>query len=79
MEKAEQDKAALAKRRYEKRLSRLNDQSMRQRKELDHKTTNLADAGKTDKAKKALIAKALQRSKNKKSSGPETGTKDSPR
>ena len=78
-EQAEQDKAALAKRRYEKRLSRLNDQSMRQRKELDHKTTNLADAGKTDKAKKALIAKALQRSKNKKSSGPETGTKDSPR
>ena len=66
-EKDEQVKAALAKLRYEKRQSRLNDQSVRERKKLDDKTADLANANQTTDAKKALIAKALQRSKNKKS------------
>ena len=78
-EKSEQNKAALAKQRYEKRLSRLNNQSIRQQKELDHKTANLASATKTDDAKKALIAKALTRRKNKKSLDPGNNKEDSPR
>jgi len=78
-EKAEQNKATLAKLRYEKRLSRLNDQSSRQRKELDKKTANLADTNKTGAAKKALIAKALTRRKNKKPSGPENNPRDASR
>jgi len=52
VEKTEQDKASLAKQRYEKRMARLKDQSIRERKELDHKTANLANTNKTVDAKK---------------------------
>lgn len=68
-EKAEQRKATLAKRRYEKHLARLNEKTVRQRKELDSKTETLNTTSASDQAKKALIAKALQRSKNKASAG----------
>ena len=77
-EQAELHKAALAKLRYEKRLSRLSDQSSRQRKELDRKTAHLADTNKTDTAKKALIARALARRKNKNPAGPENNKPDAP-
>ena len=79
VEKTEQNKATLAKQRYEKRLSRLNNQSIRQRKELDHKTANLASTSKTDDAKKALIAKALTRRRNKKSTDLGNNKEDPPR
>lgn len=66
LEKIEQEKAALAKFRYDKHLARQNDKTVRQRKELDAKTAELADVNKSVDAKKALIAKALQRSKKRK-------------
>ena len=78
VEKAEQNKAALAKLRYEKRLSRLNDKTIRQQKELNQKTANLANTNKTDAAKKDLIAKALERRKNKAPSAPGNNTPDVP-
>lgn len=61
-----QGKADVAKFRYEKRLSRLNNQDKRQRRELDEKTAQLSDNNKAIDARKALIAKALKRNQNKK-------------
>lgn len=66
--KQDQEKSETAKQRYEKRLARLNTQSTRQQKELDQKSADLENITTSEDAKKALIAKALQRSKNKKSS-----------
>jgi len=64
----DQKKSETAKQRYEKRLARLNSQSTRQQKELDQKSAELEHNNKSEDAKKALIAKALKRSKKKKSS-----------
>ena len=69
--KTEQEKAALAKYRYEKRLTRQNEQAVRQRRKLDSKTAVLTDKEKSEDAKKALIAKALQRKKSKKNPDPD--------
>ncbi len=64
-EKTEQHKAALAKIRYEKHLARQKEKSVRQRKQLDTKTETLKTTSASDDAKKALIAKALQRQKSR--------------
>lgn len=68
-EAAEQEKAARAKYRYEKRLTRLNEETVRQRKELDSKTAILKDTNSSEDAKRALIAKALKRKGSKSSLG----------
>lgn len=62
---AEQNKAALAKNRYEKHIARQKEKTVRQRKQLDTKTETLKTADASDDAKKALITKALQRQKNR--------------
>ncbi len=64
-EETEQHKAALAKYRYEKHLARQSEKTVRQRKQLDSKTEILKTTNADNEAKKALIAKALQRKKNK--------------
>jgi len=64
-QKLAQEKADLAKQRYENRLTRLNNQSVRQRRQLDQKTTLLSQSEDPDQLKKDLIAKALKKNKNK--------------
>jgi len=64
-QKAAQEKADLAKQRYENRLTRLNNQSVRQRRQLDQKTTLLSQSEDPDQLKKQLIAKALKKNKKK--------------
>jgi len=68
VQKETKHKADLAKQRYENRLNRLEQQSAAQRKKLDYKSTMLSQSDSTDKLKKDLIAKALQKNKSKKPS-----------
>lgn len=71
-EKISQEKATLARQRYENRLSRLYKQTSRQRKQLDNKSVILSTSKDSSEVKKDLIAKALQRNKRKKPSSGQT-------
>lgn len=57
--------ALLAKARYQKRLTRLESQTVRERNKLDNKSAQFSDLKNKDQIKKELIAAALKRSKNK--------------
>ncbi len=78
LQRVEQKKAELAKERYEKRLARLESQSLRERKKLDRKSDKLINSKDKEQLKKEMIAKALQKSMRKKKSTSGNSADDSP-